>query len=99
MIEDQVMISQVTADVRASIGDVVELVELFCLAIQSTPREGGKNGGRIQDTVGELIGVTIRTRFETNCVVSACENAEAFGKASTSPFWSVRNKKPGKLFQ
>ena len=35
MIEDQVMIS--------SIGDVVELVELLCLAILSTPREGGKN--------------------------------------------------------
>ena len=27
----------------ASIGDVVELVELLCLAILSTPREGGKN--------------------------------------------------------
>ena len=48
---------------QSSIGDVVELVELFCLAILSTPREGGKNGGRIQDTVGELIGVTIRTHF------------------------------------
>ena len=58
MIEDQVMISQ------ASIGDVVELVELLCPAILSTPREGEKNGGKIQDTVGELLGATIRTRFE-----------------------------------
>ena len=47
-----------------SIGDVVELVELLCQAILSTPREGGKNGGKIQDTVGELLGATIRTRFE-----------------------------------
>ena len=37
MIEDQVMISHATADVRASIGDVVELVELVCPAILSTP--------------------------------------------------------------
>ena len=91
MIEDQVMISNATADVSirllsglkvrslrdrsinsnstgdvvelASIGDVVELVELLCLAILSTPREGGKNGGRIQDTVGKLIGVTISDAF------------------------------------
>ena len=55
MIEDQVMIS---------IGDVVELVELVCPAILSTPREGGKNEGKIQDAVGELLGATIRTRFE-----------------------------------
>ena len=53
MIEDQ-----------GSIGDVVELVELLCPAILSTPREGGKNGGKIQDTVGELLGATIRMRFE-----------------------------------
>ena len=58
MIEDQVMISQ------GSIGDVVELVELVCPAILSTPREGGKNEGKIQDAVGELLGATIRTRFE-----------------------------------
>ena len=38
MIEDQVMISH--GDV---VGDVVELVELLCPAILSTPREGGKN--------------------------------------------------------
>ena len=49
---------------HGAIGDVVELVELLCLAILSTPREGGKNGGKIQDTVGELHGATIRTRFE-----------------------------------
>ena len=94
MIEDQVMISQ------GSIGDVVELVELVCPAILSTPREGGKNGGKIQDTVGELLGATIRTHvLRTNRGVSACECAEALGKASASPFWSVRNKKLGKLFQ
>ena len=29
-----------------------------------TPGEGGKNGGKIQDTVRELLGATIRTRFE-----------------------------------
>ena len=49
---------------RGSIGDVVELVELLCLAILLTPREVGKNGGKIQDTVGELLGATIRTHFE-----------------------------------
>ena len=48
----------------ASTGDVVELVELLFPAILSTPREGGKNGGGIQKTVGELLGATIRTRFE-----------------------------------
>ena len=30
------------------IGDVVESVELRCLAILSTPGQGGKNGGKIQ---------------------------------------------------
>ena len=37
---------------QCSIGDIVELVELLCLAILSTPREGGRDGGKIQDTVG-----------------------------------------------
>ena len=37
--------------------------------------------------------------LRTNRGLSACECAEALGKASASPFWSVRNKKPGKLFQ
>ena len=49
---------------KESIGDVVELVELLCLAILSTPIEGTKNVGKIQNTVGELLGATIRTRFE-----------------------------------
>ena len=49
---------------NASIGDVVELVELLCRAILSTLGEGGENGGKIQDSVGELLGATIRTRFE-----------------------------------
>ena len=31
--------------------------------------------------------------------VSVSDCAEALGKASASPFWSVRNKKLGKLFQ
>ena len=30
----------------------------------TTLREGGKNEGRIKDTVGELLGATIGTRFE-----------------------------------
>ena len=38
-------------------------MELLCQAILATPREGGKNGGKIQDTVGELLGATILTRF------------------------------------
>ena len=54
----------VALDANRSIGDVVELVELLCPAILSTPREGGKNGGEIQDAVGRLLGATIRTRFE-----------------------------------
>ena len=33
----------------------------------TTLREGGKNGRTIQDTVGELLGATIRTRFEGEC--------------------------------
>ena len=47
-----------------SMGDSVELVELLCPAILSTRREGGKNGRTIQETVGELLVATIRTRFE-----------------------------------
>ena len=48
--------------------------------------------------MGELLGVTIRTHFEDEspCL---CECAEALGKPSASPYWSVRNKKLGELFQ
>ena len=42
-----------TAPWWGAIGDVVELVELLCLAILSTPREGGKNGGKILENRGE----------------------------------------------
>lgn len=36
----------------SSVGDVVEFVELLCLAILSTPREGGKTEGKSRDTIG-----------------------------------------------
>ena len=68
----------VDAGGQCSIGDVVELVELLCLAILLTPREGGKNRGKILDTVGELLGATIRTRFEdeSRCqCLRACRSA------------------------
>ena len=47
------------------IGDVVELAELLCQAILSTPKEGGKDGGVIQGTVGEeRLGATIGPRLK-----------------------------------
>ena len=60
---------------EGSIGDVVELVELLCLAILSTPIEGTKNVGKIQNTVGELLGATIQTRFEDE---SRCQCLRVF---------------------
>ena len=47
-----------------SIGDVVELVELLCMAIVSTSREGGKAEGKCRIRLEELLGATIRTRCE-----------------------------------
>ena len=69
-----------------SIGDVVESVELRCLAILSTPGQGGKNGGKIQDIVGNCLVQRFGRFVRTNRGVSARECAEALGKASASPY-------------
>ena len=48
---------------KESTGDVVELVELLCLAILSMPGEGEKTEENPQCR-GGLLGEMIRTRFE-----------------------------------
>lgn len=47
-----------------SIGDVVELVELLCLAFLSTTGEGGKTEGGSWVQWGNCFGTTIRTGCE-----------------------------------
>ena len=74
---------------RGSIGNVVEIVGLLCMAIPLKPKEEEKNKGKTQDAVGELLGATIRTGSEDERGVRACECAEALGKASASLFQSV----------
>ena len=78
-------------------------MELLYQAILSTLREGGKNGGKIQDTVGELFGATIRTRLEGEWL---CQSLRVWRSAREGICFavlvgsrSVRNKKLRKLFQ
>ena len=81
------------------IGNVVELVELLGLTILSTPREEGKTEEESRIPLGQLLGATIRARFEDESPGCTCEWAEVLWKASASPLWSVRKKKLRKLFQ
>ena len=76
---------------------MLNLVELLCLAILSKPRKGGKTEGKSSIPRGTAWCNCLGRVLSTNGGVGACECAEALGKVSASPFWSVRNKKPRKV--
>ena len=54
-----------------------------------------RNWGRYRNCLVQRFGRVLRTNRD----VSVCEFAEALGKPSASPFYSVANKKLRKLFQ